>query len=110
MFVGSILTFPSYLVVFGQGSFENSDDSSSLVQGQVSETDINSSACPMRGPLVVYMVGVVCGVNCRGEVRTELALEHLNDIYEAAFKLWGKFHDDTWFPKGVLHDVVMVGA
>jgi hypothetical protein len=61
MFVGSILTFPSYLVVFGQGSFENSDDPSSRVQGQVSETDINSLSISMAGPLVVYMVGVMGG-------------------------------------------------
>lgn len=61
MFVLGILAFPSYLVVFGQGSFENSDDSSSLVQGEVSEIDINSLSIPMAGPLVVYMVGVMGG-------------------------------------------------
>lgn len=61
MFGGNILVFPSYFVVFGKCAFEDSDYTSSRVQGQVSETDINSLSIPMAGPLVVYMVGVMGG-------------------------------------------------
>jgi hypothetical protein len=61
VFVLGILAFPSYLVVFWEGSFEDSYDPSSRVQGQVSETDINSLSISMAGPLVVYMVGVMGG-------------------------------------------------
>lgn len=61
VFGGNILVFPSYFVVFGKCAFEDSYDPSSRVQGQVSETDINSLSIPMAGPLVVYMVGVMGG-------------------------------------------------
>ena len=74
IFSGSILVFPSYLVVLGEGAFEDFDNSPSLVVWQVYEADIDSSACPMMGPPVVPIEGVMSGNNGRGEVLSELAL------------------------------------
>ena len=62
----------------------------------------------MMGPLVMSIEGVMGGYNGRGEVLSELAFEHFDDIHEASFKGGCKLHDDIALLDGVLHDVVMV--
>ena len=110
MFVLDAQVFPNYSIVIGKSCFEDFHDPSSLFQGQVSETDIDSSADPMSGPLVLPIEGVVGGNNGRGEILSELTLEHLDDIHEAAFEFGGKFHDYPCSLEGVLHNIVVICA
>ena len=49
----------------------------------------------MLGPLVMSIERVMGRGDGRGEVFTELALEHLDYVDQAAFELRGQLHYDT---------------
>ena len=110
MFVLDALVFPNYSIVIGHSRFEEFDETPFLFQGLVSETDIDSSADPMSRPLVMPIEGIVGRDDGRGEILSELTLEHFDDIDETFFKLGVKLHDHKWFLEGVFHYVVMVGT
>ena len=110
MFVRQVLAFPDGLVSVGQAFLYQLHCSPSLLQGQVIESDIDGTACPMVRPFVVLVEGVMGRCDGQGEVRAEDFLEGLDDKHQAFFEVGGQFHYDSRFLKGVLHDVFMVWA
>ena len=95
VFVWGILAFPNHLVILWQGLFEDSDHSPAFIQWEVIHSDIDGLAIAMLGPLVMSIERVMGRGDGRGEVFTELALEHLDYVDQAAFELRGKLHYDT---------------
>lgn len=77
-------------------------------QREVIQPDIDSSTCPVSGPLVMFIEGVMCRDYGRGKVLTEHGLEYLDYKDESSFEFGSKFHFDPRFLDGVFHDVVMI--